>query len=75
MTKQCTQEIEGLRPGIFQLFYLKNNWSEDVSVEEVNTIDFIEVEKHLERGDSVFITIKKPQKLVTHIKRSTKKDA
>jgi len=45
---------------LFQLFFLKNDEDQSVEVEE---IDFTEVKKRLERGESVFITRKRKQKL------------
>lgn len=59
MQKSSFQEIEGLKPSLFQLFYLKNDRDEDVSIEEVDEIDFKDVERHLVKGESVFISVKK----------------
>jgi len=50
---------------LFQLFFLRNNKNQSVKVEEVEEIDFEEVKKHLEQGESVFITRKRKQKLNT----------
>jgi hypothetical protein len=44
-----------------QLFFLKNDETQNVEVIEVNEIDFEEVKSHLERGESVFITRKREQ--------------
>jgi len=51
---------------LFQLFFLKENEDRSVEVEEVEEIDFEEVKKRLEQGESVFITRKRKQKLITH---------
>jgi hypothetical protein len=48
---------EGKR--LFQLFFLRDNEDQSVEVEEVEEIDFREVKKHLENGESVFITLKR----------------
>ena len=47
----------------FQLFFLLNNENQDIEVVEVKEIDFTEVKKRLEKGESVFITRKRKQKL------------
>jgi len=48
---------------LFQLFFLLNNENQDIEVVEVREIDFTEVKKRLEKGESVFITRKRKQKL------------
>jgi len=40
---------------LFQLFFLKNNDSLSVEVEEVEEIDFTAVKKRIEQEESVFI--------------------
>ncbi len=50
---------------IFQLFYLKEDEDQNVDVEEVEKIDYGEIEKRLEQGESVFIVPKHKQKLNT----------
>jgi len=40
---------------VFQLFFLLNNENEDIEVVEVRKIDFSEVKRRLEKGESVFI--------------------
>ena len=45
-----------------QLFFLKNDETQNVEVVEVDKIDFEEVKSRLERGESVFITRKQEQK-------------
>jgi hypothetical protein len=45
----------------FQLFFLKNDATQNVEVVELNEINFEEVKTHLERGESVFITRKREQ--------------
>jgi copper(I)-binding protein len=48
---------------VFQLFFLINNKNQDIKVIEVEKIDFPEVKKRLEKGESVFITRKRKGKL------------
>jgi hypothetical protein len=48
---------------LFQLFFLNDDEDQSVEVEEVEEIDFTEVKKHIERGESVFITRKRGEKL------------
>lgn len=50
------------RKRIFQLFFLKDNEDESIEVTEVEEIDFIEVLRHLEQGNSIFIAPKRNQK-------------
>jgi hypothetical protein len=45
-----------------QLFFLKNDETQSVEVVELDEIDFEEVKRRLERGESVFITRKREQK-------------
>ena len=54
-------EIDEGKP-LFQLFFLRDNEDQSVEVEEVEEIDFREVKKHLENGESVFITLKRKDK-------------
>ena len=46
----------------FQLFFLTDNKSSDIEVVEMNKIDFNEVKRHLEKGESVFISHKRKKK-------------
>ena len=55
------------RESLFQLFFLKDDEDQTVEVEELKEIDFQEVDKRLEKGESVFITAK-------HKQKATKKD-
>ncbi len=55
-------EINKEKP-MFQLFFLKEDEDGSVEVEEVEEIDFREVERRLKQGESVFITRKRKQKL------------
>jgi len=48
---------------IFQLFFLIKNKNQDIEVIEVEKIDFAEVKKRLEKGESVYITRKRKKKL------------
>jgi len=46
----------------FQLFFLLGNENRDVEVVERDKIDFAEVKKRLEKGESVFITHRRKKK-------------
>lgn len=46
----------------FQLFFLENGSNQNVEVVDTDEIDFEEVKRHLEEGNSVFITSKREQK-------------
>ena len=58
-----SKHVESNRENSFQLFFLLNNENQGIEVVEVEEIDFTEVEKRLEKGESVFITRKRKQKL------------
>jgi len=49
----------------FRIFFLKNDESQRVVVEEVSKIDFEKVKNHLEKGESVFIAPKRQGELRT----------
>lgn len=63
-------EVNEEKP-LFRLFFLKNSEYQSVEVVEVEDIDFREIKKHLEQGESVFISHKRQQKL----NLSARKDA
>ena len=46
----------------FQLFFLDNDLAQSVEVVEVDEVEFEEVKRRLEKGESVFITHKREQK-------------
>ena len=48
---------------LFQLFFLKHDKDQSVEVEELEEIDFEEIERRLEQGESVFITCRRKHKL------------
>jgi hypothetical protein len=48
---------------LFQVVVLKNDEQESVLVSEVQEVDFRDIDKHLQRGDSIFITSVPSQKL------------
>lgn len=50
---------------LFQVFFLKNDRRQSVCIDEVKEVDLSEIKKHLERGESVFITSREEQKLET----------
>lgn len=62
MIPRQTTKVYEKRP-LFQLFFLKDDEDQSVEIEEVEKIDFAEVKKHVERGESVFITRKREEKL------------
>lgn len=41
---------------MFQVLILRNDSGQSVEVREVESVDYIELQKHLELGESVFIT-------------------
>jgi len=45
----------------FQLFFLKNDATQNVEVTELTEINFEEVKSRLEKGESIFITRKQTQ--------------
>ena len=45
----------------FQLFFLKNDDNQSVEVVEADEVDFEEVKRHLENGESVFISPNREQ--------------
>jgi hypothetical protein len=47
---------------IYQVLLLDNDESDDVSVQEAEKVDFLQVKEHLQNGGSVFITSKATQK-------------
>ncbi len=46
----------------FQLFFFLSNENHDFEIVEVDKIDFPEVKRRLEKGESVFITHKRKKK-------------
>jgi len=52
---------------LFQLFFLKDNEDQNVEVKEVEEIDFRKVKEHLEKGESIFITLKRKEKVETRL--------
>jgi len=52
---------------LFQMFYLKDDEDQDVEVKEVEEIDFRGVKGRLEQGESVFITLKRKEKVETRL--------
>ena len=52
---------------MFQLFFLKDDQDQSVEVVEGEEIDFEMVTHHIKRGESVFITPKRKEKLETSL--------
>ncbi len=51
-----------LKPN-FQVFFMRNDASQDVEIQEVKQIDFSAIQERLDQGQTVFITSKASQKL------------
>ncbi len=58
-------EVKKTKPQTFQVVFLRNDPSQAVEVLEADQVDFWNIQEHLERGESVFITSKSSQKLRT----------
>ena len=43
------------KKALLQMFFLKNDETQNVEVQEVNEIDLEEIKRHLENGESVYI--------------------
>jgi hypothetical protein len=56
-------EVKREKPRVFQVLFLNNDASQEVKVDETEQVDFLRVQEHLWRGESVFITSKNSQKL------------
>jgi hypothetical protein len=59
MPRNITQKKKKETP--FQLFFLKNDETQNVEVIELNEINFEEVKSRLEKGESILITRKQMQ--------------
>jgi len=59
-------QVDEERP-VFQLFFLKDNENQSVEIEEIEEIDFRGVKERLEQGESVFITLKREEKVETRL--------
>ena len=66
-------EFKGGKPQTFQVMFLRNDCSQEVEVHEAEKINFLKIQEHLERGESVFITSKNSQKLKAPRKKDVKK--
>jgi len=58
-------EIQDEKP-LFQVIFLKNDVYQSVWIEEVDEINFSEIREHLKKGESIFITSKPKNKLITY---------
>lgn len=56
-------DIEKIKPKSFQVLFLHDDPSQNVEVHEVGQIDYFAVQRHLEQGESVFITSKAAEKI------------
>jgi hypothetical protein len=61
---------------VYQLIFLNEEENQGVEVKEVDEIDFTEVKRRVEKGDSVFITRKESEKVDTSslMPKTKKKD-
>jgi len=66
-------EFKGRKPQPFQVVFLRNDRSQEVEVHEAEQVDFLKIQEHLERGESVFITSKNSQKLKAPREKDVKK--
>jgi hypothetical protein len=55
-------EVKKEETPVFQVLFLDNEGSQ-VEVHEAGEVDFLSVQRHLDRGQSVFITSKNTQKV------------
>ena len=54
----------------YEVLFLQNDANENVEVHQVKHVDFLTVKERLERGESVFITSKRTQKLTPSTQKS-----
>ena len=66
-------EFKGEKPQTFQVVFLRNDCSQEVEVHEAKQVDFLKIQEHLKRGESVFITSKNSQKLKAPRKKDVRK--
>lgn len=48
---------------LYQVLFLKNDKYQSVYIDELEEVDLTDIKKHLEKGESIFITSRKEQKL------------
>ncbi len=63
LSNTCEFQEEKLQ---FQVIFLKNDTYQSVLIEEVDEINFSEIRRHLKDGESIFITSKLGNKLMTY---------
>jgi hypothetical protein len=56
-------ELKKSKNRTFQVLFLRNDPSQEVEVQEGIEVDFYDIQRHLENGESVFITSKNTQKI------------
>ncbi len=56
-------EVKKEKPRLFQVMFLDNDVGQEVEIQEVEEIDFLSIQEHLKRGESIFITSRNSQKL------------
>ena len=67
-------ELKKAKEQIYQVLFLTNDSSQDVTVYEAKDIDFGVVEQHLELGGAIFITGNNSQKIILPEKNQKEKE-
>lgn len=55
--------LEMKNPSKFQVLFIRNDSTQGVEVHEVQDLDFLTMQERLDRGESIFITSIKAQKI------------
>ena len=63
-------ETKRAKQRCYEVLFLRNDANQDVEVHQVKHVDFLTVKERLERGESVFITSKRAQKLAPSANKS-----
>ena len=58
-------ETKKVKSRNYEVLFLRNDRDQNVEVHEVKKVDFLAVKERLERGESVFITSKTSQKVMS----------
>ena len=64
-------ETKKTKQPFYEVLFLRNDANQDVEVHQVKHVDFLTVKERLERGESVFITSKRAQKLAPPEEKQT----
>jgi hypothetical protein len=60
-----TNILRNSRKKLFQVLFLKNDKARSVYVDEAETVNLKDIMEHLQRGESVFITSRKEERVNT----------